>query len=175
MTTHADPTEKLRGWFTGRLPAGLYDGPIDVTVDREEVTIVGPIAEPALADGASEVERAAATAGRIREFRERTRDQRIDVALEAEHTFGRKVSWGVRCGETTQLFTTLSVPVTTRLRQRERVLLDTLVDAGVARSRSDALAWCVRQVGQRAESWLADLRDAISKVAEVRDGGPDLD
>jgi hypothetical protein len=172
MTTS---TEKLRGWFTGRLPQGLYDGPIEVTVDREEVLIVGPVSEPELAEGVSDAERAAAVAGRIKEFRERTRDARIDVALEAEHKFGRKVSWGARCGETTSLFTTLSVPVMTRLRQPERQLLDTLVDAGVARSRSEALAWCVRQVGQRAETWLADLRDAMRKVEEVREAGPDLD
>ena len=42
----------------------------------------------------------------------------------------------------------------TRLRQPQRLVLDTLVDAGVARSRSDALAWCVRLVGQHEEDWL---------------------
>ena len=100
---------------------------------------------------------------------------RMRVAGEAEHEFGRKVSWWVRCGDATQPFTTLSVPVMTRLRQSDRQLLDTLVDAGVARSRSDALAWCVRQVGQRAESWVADLRTAMHTVEEVRDAGPNLD
>ena len=42
----------------------------------------------------------------------------------------------------------------TRLRQPQRMVLDTLVDAGVARSRSDALAWCVRLVGQHEDDWL---------------------
>jgi hypothetical protein len=70
--------------------------------------------------------------------------------------------------------TTLSVPVMTRLRQSERRLLDSLVDAGVARSRSDALGWCVRQVGERAEAWLAELREAMRTVEQVRDAGPDL-
>ena len=60
----------------------------------------------------------------------------------------------------------------TRLRQPQRLVLDTLVDAGVARSRSEALAWCVRLVGQHEEDWLAELRDAIDKVADVRDKGP---
>jgi hypothetical protein len=167
--------ETLRGWFTGRLPQDLFDGPPEVTVDREEITVIGQIAEPQTADGASDAEKAAAIAGRIKEFRERTRGARMDVAREAEHKFGRKVSWWVRCGETTQPFTTLSVPVMTRLKQTDRQLLDTLVDAGVARSRSDALAWCVRQVGQRAETWLADLRTAMRTVEEVRDAGPGLD
>jgi hypothetical protein len=174
MTTRDELTEKLRGWFTGRLPQDLFDGLPEVTVDREEITIIGRIPAPTTAEGASDAERGAAVAGRIKEFRERTRDARISVASEAEHKFGRKVSWGVRCDETTQLFTTLSVPVMTRLRQSERRLLDTLVDAGVARSRSDALGWCVRQVGERAESWLAELREAMRTVEEVRDAGPDL-
>lgn len=175
MATQQETTETLRGWFTGRLPQGLFDGPPEVTVDREEITVLGRIAEPETAEGASAAERAAAVAGRIKEFRERTRPQRMRVAREAEHEFGRKVSWWVRCGETTAPFTTLSVPVMTRLKQTDRQLLDTLVDAGVARSRSEALAWCVRQVGRRAESWLADLRDAMEKVEQVRDAGPDLD
>jgi len=63
--------------------------------------------------------------------------------------------------------------VMTRLRQPERVVLDTLVDAGVARSRSDALAWAVRLVGQHADEWLAELRDAMAKVDDLRAKGPD--
>jgi len=115
---------------------------------------------------------AAAALGRVRRFREDTRDARIEIAREAEHLFSRKVSWGVCCGEQKVMFTTLSVPVMTRLRQPERRVLDTLVDAGVARSRSDALAWCVRLVGQHEDSWLAELRDALRRVEEVRAGGP---
>ena len=72
------------------------------------------------------------------------------------------------------MFTTFSVPVMTRLRQPERLVLDTLVDAGVARSRSDALAWCVRLVGQHQDSWLDDLRAALHKVEQVRGEGPGL-
>ena len=45
-------------------------------------------------------------------------------------------------------------------------MLDTLVDAGVARSRSEALAWAVKLVGDHAESWLADLRGAMEEVDE---------
>jgi hypothetical protein len=174
MATREELTEKLRGWFTGRLPQDMFDGPPEVTVDREEITVVGRIPEPQLAEGATAAEKAAAVAGRIKEFRERTRPARMEVASEAEHAYRRKVSWWVRCGDVTEPFTTLSVPVMTRLKQSDRQLLDTLVDAGVARSRSEALAWCVKQVGQRAESWLADLRTAMRTVEEVRDAGPDL-
>src|SRR4029077_19721369 len=116
----------------------------------------------------------AAVDGRARRFREDTRDHRIEIAHEAEVKFGRKVSWGVICGERKVMFTTLSVPVMTRLRQSERRVLDTLVDAGVARSRSDALAWCVRLVGEHTDEWLASLRDAMSNVDKLRAEAPTL-
>lgn len=111
----------------------------------------------------------------MQRFREETRERRVEIALEAERRFRRKVSWGVEVGDETVMFTTLSVPVMTRLRQSERRVLDTLVAAGVARSRSDALAWCVRLVGRHTDSWLADLRDALRHVDQVRAAGPDLD
>ena len=84
------------------------------------------------------------------------------------------MAWGAKLGDNVELFTTLSVPVMTRLRQPERLILDTLVNAGVARSRSEALAWAVRLVGQHADAWLSDLREAMSKVDELRKEGPDL-
>ena len=162
---------KVRTWCAARLPADWFSAPPDIQVDREEITIVGTLPDPAAA-GDSAAERAAAAQGRIRRFREETRSRRIEIAREAEHRFRRKVSWGVTCGPVTEMFTTLSVPVMTRLRQSERRVLDTLVDAGVARSRSDALAWCVRLTGENADAWLARLRDALRHVEEVRDQGP---
>ena len=60
----------------------------------------------------------------------------------------------------------------TRLRQPERAVLDTLVDAGVARSRSDALAWSVKLVGEHADTWLAELREAMAEVDKLRAKGP---
>jgi hypothetical protein len=161
----------VRAWFSDRLPAGWFTAVPDIQVDREEISIVGMLADPATATD-SGAERAAAAKGRIRRFREETRSQRIEIAREAEHRFRRQVSWGVTCGNVTEMFTTLSVPVMTRLRQPERRVLDTLVDAGVARSRSDALAWCVRLTGENADSWLSRLRAALRQVEEVRDQGP---
>jgi hypothetical protein len=166
--------DKLRGWFTGRLPADWFAGTPEVTVDREEITVIGTLADPVTAPEATEAETASAVEGRSRRFREETREHRIEIAREAEHKFGRKVSWGVQCAGRKVMFTTFSVPVMTRLRQPERLVLDTLVDAGVARSRSDALAWCVRLVGQHQDSWLADLRSALRKVEQVRGEGPGL-
>jgi len=171
-TKQGSAAERLRGWFTGRLPGEWLDGAIEVKVDREEITVIVPISAAQTAEGASDAERAAAWEGRSRRFREETRQQRIEIAREAEHTYGRKVSWGVSDGDRTVMFTTFSVPVMTRLRQAERLVLDTLVDAGVARSRSDALAWCVRLVGEHEDSWLGDLREALRRVEEIRAEGP---
>jgi hypothetical protein len=167
----ANATEELRGWFIGRLPADWFTAAPDIRADREEITIVGVLPAPETAR-TSDAERAAAAEGRIRRFREETRSRRIEIAREAEHKFRRKVSWGVTCADASEMFTTLSVPVMTRLRQPERRVLDTLVDAGVARSRSDALAWCVRLTGENADAWLSRLRAALRHVEDVRDQGP---
>jgi len=161
--------EKAAGWLRGRLPDGWFSEPAEVTVDREEIVVVGRLSAP---EDGQDSDRGEAEAGRISRFREDTRDQRIRIAREAERRFRHKVAWGVRCGETSEIFTNVSAPVMTRLRQPERIVLDTLVEAGVARSRADALAWCVRLVGQHTEDWLAQLRDAMTSVQRLRDEGP---
>lgn len=169
-------TGDAAAWLRGRLPDDWFVGAPDVTIDREEIVIVGelPAVEGDFADtDAGRAEKAAAAAGRISRFREETRDERIDIARQAEHRYQRKVAWGARIGDVEELFTTASVPVMTRLRQPERMVLDTLVDSGVARSRSDALAWAVRLVGRNADTWLADLREAMAKVDELRTRGPE--
>jgi hypothetical protein len=166
-------TEEIRGWFAGRLPEGLFDELIEVTTDREEITVIGRIPTPEVAADTSDAERAATVQGRIAEFRERTRGDRMKVAREAERRFDRKVSWGVECDETRALFTHVAAPVMTRLRQPERRVLDLLVAGGVARSRSDALGWCVRLVQQHSDDWLAELRESLVQVEEVRRRGPD--
>lgn len=164
--------DAVRGWFTGRLPQDWFTGPVEVTVDREEITVVGTLPDPELAEGVSDAERAAAADGRAKAFREDTRERRMAIAREAQHRFDRTVSWGVVVGGRRRLFTHLAVPVMTRLRQPERLVLDTLVSAGVARSRADALAWSVRLVGKHAEEWLGELRAAMAEVERVRDQGP---
>ena len=165
--------EEARGWFTGRLPEDWTKEPVSVTVDREEILVVVAVSPPTMADDVSDAERSAAVAGRIKAWREQTRAQRMRLADEAEHRFGRKVAWGVQVADRREIFTHLAVPVMTRLRQPERTVLDTLVAAGVARSRADALAWCVRLTGKHADEWLGQLREAMSAVDTVREQGPD--
>ena len=172
--THARTTspDELQGWFAGRLPADWFVGAPTVEADRDEILVVGTLAEPELPTDSSADAIAAARASRIAGYREDTRGQRIRIADEAQHRFGRKVSWGASCGDQTIWFTTLAAPAMTRLRMQERRVLDTLVDAGVARSRSHALAWCVRLVAERQDDWLKDLRGALESVEKVREEGP---
>lgn len=147
---------EVAGWFAGRLPDGWFTGPPDITVDSEEIVVVGKLADDA----------------NVKRFREETRQQRMKIADEAERKFGRTVSWGAEVGDTRKLFTTVSVPMMTRLRLPERAVLDTLVESGVARSRSEALGWCVRLVGKHQSDWIEDLRSALVHVQKVRAEGP---
>jgi hypothetical protein len=183
---------EVSGWLDRRLPAGWFGAPPEVSVDseeilvvgalpdgdgdpllraqldRDEITVVGTLPEPDAGEG----DPAAARAGRISRFREETREQRMRLAAELQRRWRRKVSWGVDCGGERLLFTILSVPVMTRLRLAERRVLDTLIDAGVARSRSDALAWCVRLVGTHEGDWIRELQAALVAVRDVRARGP---
>ena len=157
--------DDAQSWFEGRLPEDWFSE-VDVSTDREEIVVVGTLT--------GETTDAAQAEGRISRFREETRGTRMQIADEAQTRYGRKVSWGARSGEVGELFTHLSVPVMTRLRQPERQVLDTLVDAGVARSRSEALSWAVTLVGEHTESWLSGLRDAMAEVDKLRAQGPQL-
>lgn len=163
----------ITAWFRGRLPDDwVAAAAADITVDREEITVVLHLGAPDLAD-TDDAARAEAVDGRLQRFRDDTRDQRIEIARVAEHRFERKVSWGANIDGRTALYTHLAVPTMTRLRQPERQVLDTLIAAGVARSRADALAWCVRLVGRHTDDWLVRLRSAIDDVERIRADGPD--
>jgi hypothetical protein len=162
--------DEVKGWLTGRLPKDWFTGTPDVRMDEDEIWVIGVLPDVTAAGGPEAGK--AARDGSIQRFRESTRDERITIANEARERFARNLAWGVKIGEQTALFTHLSVPVMTRLRLPERELLDTLVRSGVARSRSHALAWCVRLVEKNESSWLTELKEAMAKVGDVRSQGP---
>ncbi|MDH4144590.1 MAG: hypothetical protein OEY23_05400 [Acidimicrobiia bacterium] len=167
MAPHRNLADEVAAWFAARLPEHWFAAPVRTLVDKDEILVVGVLAVDA---GASPAECQAAAL----RFRAETKGARIATATEAELTWQRKVSWAVECGEVQVRYTTASVPVMTRLRIDERLVLDTLIDAGVARSRSEALGWCVRLVGQHQGDWIARLRQAVQSVEEVRADGPEL-
>lgn len=172
MITSKTTHEPITAWFAGRLPAAWTAQAPEITVDRDEITIIVSLDPVAISDDAGEAELAEAAAGRISGWREETRQERMSIAREAEARFERKVSWGGAIDDHIVLFTHLAVPVMTRLRQPQRRVLDTLVGSGVARSRADALSWCVRLVGQHSEEWLTELQHAMENVKAVREQGP---
>lgn len=149
----------LQAWFNEAMPPGWFARAVTIRHDTDEILLTGDLGPPGA--GLSHEQQIVA-------YREATREQRMTIADEAEATFRRTVSWGVICGETEVRFTTVNAPAMTRLRLEERQVLDTLIDGGIARSRSEALAWCVRLVGEHEGDWIRDLRDAISRVEEVR-------
>lgn len=159
------------GWFVGRIPDGWFSEPVKVEWDRDEIIVTGTLSAPDVGD-AGEATKREAEQSRIEGFREDTRQRRMDIAAAAERHFERKVSWAVQCGETRMLFTHLAAPTMTRLRMAERQVLDTLIDAGVARSRSEALQWCVKLVGRHEREWLDELRQAMQQVEALRAQGP---
>ena len=169
---HHPQHDEIVGWFAGRIPDDWFAGTPDLSIDREEILVVGEVADVDLAGYTTDAAQAAARASRVERFREETRGERMAIAQDAQHRFRKVVSWGVRIGGETHLFTTASVPAMTRLRQPERRVLDTLVEAGVARSRSEALAWCVKLVGEHESEWIGRLREALRAVEDARKAGP---
>lgn len=162
------------GWFIGRLPSDWSKTRPTFRIDRDEILVIVDLDPPPISPEDSDTITAAAVASAVDQFRGSTRIQRVEIARDAEHRFERKVSWGVRCADSEMLFTTLSSPAMTRLRMDERKVLDTLIDAGVARSRSEALAWCVKLVAANQQAWLSDLDDALHAVRKARSSGPEV-
>ena len=162
----------IGAWFAGRVPGGWFADSPSIAIDGDEIQVVGKLDPPQLPEGSADDEVRVAEQARISGFREESRLARMRIADEAQPAFRRAVSWGAECGGSRVLFTTAGVPVMTRLRMEDRQALDTLIDAGVARSRSEALAWCVRLVAQHEAEWISELREAMSTVEEVRNKGP---
>jgi hypothetical protein len=88
--------EEVQGWFSGRLPDGWYTGAPEVSVDREEILVVGTLPDPEVAKDATPEVVASAREARIDGFREDTREQRMRIADEAQQRFGRSARSSIR-------------------------------------------------------------------------------
>lgn len=160
--------DEIKGWLSGRMPAE-WGTVSEIRMDEHEILVTVRIPEP---QGEGDAE--AARNGRIQQFRESTRGDRMQIAEEAQRKYGKVLSWSAQCGDTIQLFAHLALPVMTRLRIAEREVLDSLVSAGIARSRAHALAWCVALVRKHESDWLKELREAMESVRRVSAQGPKL-
>lgn len=161
-------TSELQRWLQERLPAGLAAGPPEVAEYDDEVVITIPLVVEGLDAGLPADDRRQAEGQLIVQRREETRPLRMKLARELQSRLGRPVAWGMRAGGSDALFTTRSAPVMTRLGRAEREVLDTLVAAGVADTRSSALAYTVRAFAAEHADWLAEVREALVHVEQVR-------
>jgi hypothetical protein len=160
--------DELQHWLQEQLPAQLLASAPEIAVYDDEVVVMLPLtAEAPGAESSNEDQRDAALR-LIGQRREETRALRMRFARDLQEIFGRPVAWGMRAGETSVLFTTRTAPVMTRLGRAERNVLDTLVAAGVADTRSSALAYTVRAFATEHADWLAEVRAAIKQVDQVR-------
>jgi hypothetical protein len=169
--TTPEERAEIRATVLGNLTDRWFTTEPEITIDDFEILVVGEVDASELAN-LPENERGVAESARLERFREDTRARRMEIAQSLEQRFERKVSWGAVAGSSRALFTTVAAPVMTRLQQPQRAVLDTLVDAGVARSRSEALAWCVELVAEHEQDWIEQLRTALRVVEEARSQGP---
>ena len=172
MTTTEVRRRSCAGWFSGRLPEDWFRArPRSRSTGRRSASSAGS-PSPTSPRRVRRRTRRRPSPGRSSASARRpassgsTSPARPSTASAARSPGASSAATARRCSPRCR------VPVMTRLRQPERRVLDTLVDAGVARSRSEALAWCVRLVGQNADEWLAELRDALLHVERARAAGP---
>jgi hypothetical protein len=152
---------ELEGWLLARLPAELAASAPQLQAYDDELVIMLTVAgDESAGEGAARA--------RIAELREASRPLRMQLARELQGALRRSVAWGMRLGAAEELFTTRSMPVMTRLNRSERDVLDTLVAAGVADTRSAALAYTVRAFSIAHGEWLTEVRTAIEQVQQVR-------
>ncbi|NJO81514.1 MAG: hypothetical protein HC828_01285 [Blastochloris sp.] len=159
---------ELQEWLQARLPTELLDAPPEIRVYPDEMVIVLQVVRDAALAQLDEAERSPAELQQIAERREGTRKLRMKLARELQASLGLSVAWGMRIGDNEVLFTTRTVPVMTRLGRAEREVLDTLVAAGVADTRSAALAYVVRAFAIEHREWLGEVREALTHIDKVR-------
>ena len=60
----AEPTkQEIQAWFAGRMPDGWFTGPPEVTLDGDEVLVVGSLPDVEVAKGSKADARTAARSG----------------------------------------------------------------------------------------------------------------
>ncbi|MCG8351634.1 MAG: hypothetical protein MI924_28030 [Chloroflexales bacterium] len=158
--------EELQQWLQSKLPATLTAMPPRIKIYSDEVVIVLYPNEAPMPDDS--IDQRSAEQALIAYQRELTRSLRMRLADEIQKKLRLPVAWGMRIGESEVLFTTRTIPVMTRLGRIERDVLDTLVAAGVAETRSSALAYTVRAFAAEHADWLAEVSQVIEQVRQVR-------
>ena len=158
--------QELRKWLLSQLPASVVGSDPEITIDADELLIILTLNTETLV-GEGEALKNAEHALLERQ-RSETRALRIQLGRQLERTCGYAVSWGMRAGGTVQLFTPNTTAVMTRLTREERQVLDTLIAANVANTRSAALGYIVRTFAVEHQDWLHKAQQAAKNMASLR-------
>ncbi|MDE3075391.1 MAG: hypothetical protein KGJ86_08170 [Chloroflexota bacterium] len=157
---------QLKEWLLNHLPATVAAAEPDISVDGDEILIVLKLNTSSIAE---EQNRPEAERALIERRRNETRGLRTQAGRRLGRSFGRAVSWGMQAGDSLELFTNNTAPVMTRLSRQERHVLDALITAKVANTRSGALGYVVRTFAAEHQEWLAEVQEAMSRVAGLRE------
>ncbi len=149
-----------------QLPASLGGLDPEIILDADELLIILNLSSETLVGEGEALKNAEQAL--IERQRSETRTLRIQLGRNLERTFGCAVSWGMRAGGTVQLFTPNTIAVMTRLAHTERQVLDTLIAANVANTRSAALGYIVRTFAAEHHDWLNKVQEAAKNMASLR-------
>lgn len=158
---------ELKEWLLHQLPPAITSCETEVTSDEDEMLVILHLDTSALGE-TKENERKRVEQACIVHYRAETKALRIQLAREIHEQYGYTVTWGMRAGKTIQFFTNNQKPVMTRLSYYERRVLDTLIAANVANTRSAALAYIVRTFAAEHQDWLDDVQEALVHVEQLR-------
>jgi hypothetical protein len=163
--TIKDPQELSR-WLLSQLPASVAGGNPEITIEADELLIILNLNTDSLKGEGEALRKREQEL--IERQRSETRKLRIQLGRHLEQISGCVVSWGMRAGGTVQRFTMNTATVMTRLSAPERQVLDTLIAANVANTRSAALAYVVRTFAAEHQDWLNRVQEAARHMANLR-------
>lgn len=167
-TATVSDLQELAQWLCGQLPASVLGNDPEVTIDADELLIILTLETEMFVDE-GEATRRRAEQELVERLRSQTRQLRIQLGRHLERTYGCAVSWGMRAGETLELFTPNTAPVMTRLSRQERQVLDTLIAANIAHTRSAALSYIVRLFAAEHQEWLNTVQQAVQQMTSLRE------
>jgi hypothetical protein len=168
----SDPDE-IKSWLLEQLPSSVLASDPEINIESDELLVILHVAVDSVT-GEGEA-RAQSERALIDRLRTETRALRIHLGRSINRTYGMIVSWGMQAGETLQRFTSnTTVPVMTRLTRTERHVLDTLIAANIANTRSTALSYIVRTFAAEHRDWLNEIQGVARHMARLRKQVPSL-
>jgi hypothetical protein len=151
-----------------QLPAHLLGEEPELTLEDDELLVVMQVNTDGVTGEGKE--RRLGEQELIMRLRQESRALRIQLARAIHHDYGFVVSWGMRAGETLRMFTSNATkPVMTRLTREERKVLDSIIAANIANTRSAAISYIIRIYAREHQDWLQEVQLLSERMAQLRD------